>query len=289
MPKMTRIIPASMYRNPMAVAFNEFHGFGEATVTVYKCGDKWLTAYPGMPDDKFKEEIPDECNKWGGGNITAVQVPASEVDKLPYGRPGDPWDNWCATAAAIWPNPAERGKWRHYCTYGNVLIPASGVEPWSRMGKVWRGLPQNFSNDPKEVGEGLVGAVVNTVTEVVKTGEKVVDTASRVVGGGGGTTSPTTPTVRLVDKGISMTDRFARIKERLPVVNTTGGSTGGRSRGGVRYREEDATPVPGTGPGTDTGPGIGPGLDVVMPKGSSTPLVIAGLLAVGLGFMLLKR
>jgi hypothetical protein len=259
MPKMTRIIPASMYRDPMAVAFNEFYGFGEAMVTVYKCGDKWLTAYPGMPDDKFREEIPDECNKWGGGNITAVQVPASQVDKLPYGRPGDPWDKWCVEAAAIWPNPAERGKWRHFCIYGNVKFPASTVHPKTDVGKGLRGLPWNFSNDPREVAAGITGKVADTAAEVVKTGEKVVDTANRVVSGGStaGTASPTTPIVRPVDKGISLTDRFVRIRERLPVINITGGTA--------------------------------PGIDVIMPKGSTTPLVIAGLLAFGLGFMLLKK
>jgi LPXTG-motif cell wall-anchored protein len=68
-------------------------------------------------------------------------------------------DSWCDRAASIWPNAGDREDLRVKCKAAGIF------DPWSAPGKLFRGLPANWSTDPKIVGAGAVGAVVGIVRE----------------------------------------------------------------------------------------------------------------------------
>jgi hypothetical protein len=68
-------------------------------------------------------------------------------------------DSWCDRAASIWPNAGDRESLRVKCKGAGIF------DPWSAPGKLFRGLPANWSTDPKIVGAGAAGAVVGIARE----------------------------------------------------------------------------------------------------------------------------
>lgn len=66
---------------------------------------------------------------------------------------------WCDGAASVWPNVGEREALRTKCMADHVF------DPWTAVGKVSRGLPLNWSTDPKIVSGGAVNAGINIVNE----------------------------------------------------------------------------------------------------------------------------
>ena len=92
---------------------------------------------------------------------------------------GGSWEDWCDKAANAWPG-SDREDLRAKCKaqpYG----PAS-FDPATTAGHVTRGLPANFSTDPKVVAGGEGGALM-------KDAGQVISTVSSTVGGASGQTS----------------------------------------------------------------------------------------------------
>lgn len=190
MPKMKRMIPAAMYRDPVATALGAFAGFGEdvSTSTGYYCDGKPIPLPPpGIVSEAARAAMAkDACAKMGGSEVTTQQIATVPPTPGYYGRQGDAWDSWCNKAADIWPG-ANKEALRHKCVDGNTAVPARFVAPWTVVGKVARGIPANFSNDPTEVAAGVVGKVTGTAGEVIDTTKKVLPTGGS---GTGGTVTP---------------------------------------------------------------------------------------------------
>jgi len=98
---------------------------------------------------------------------------------------GGSWEDWCDKAANIWPG-SDREDLRAKCK-SQPAGPFS-LDPATQAGHVIRGLPANFSTDPKIVASGEAGAVLHDVTSDVKTVSNDVKAAQQlisVVTGGG--------------------------------------------------------------------------------------------------------
>lgn len=187
MPKMKRMIPAAMYRDPVAMALGAFAGFGEdvSTSTGYYCDGKPIPLPPpGIVSEAARAAMAkDACAKMGGKEVTTQQIATVPPPSGYYGRQGDEWDSWCNKAADIWPG-ANKNDLRRKCVDGNTAVPARFVAPWTVVGKVARGIPANFSNDPTEVAAGVAGKVIDTTKNVLPTGGS--GTGGTVTPGGGG-------------------------------------------------------------------------------------------------------
>ena len=78
-----------------------------------------------------------------------------------------PREDWCDTAANMWPNAGEREALRTKCK--STPMGFLTLDPWTGVGKLQRGLPANFSTDVNMVAAGAAGAVIRIGTEGVNT------------------------------------------------------------------------------------------------------------------------
>jgi hypothetical protein len=98
---------------------------------------------------------------------------------------GGDWEDWCDKAANMWPG-SDREDLRAKCK--NQPLGPLSMDPKTQAGHATRGLPANFSTDPKIVSSGAAGALLKDVTSDVKTAAADVKTAQQlvnVVTGGG--------------------------------------------------------------------------------------------------------
>lgn len=253
MPKVNRVIPAAMYRDPTAIALGEFSYYGS------------FGAAARDNEDYLK----------------AGQVQPGTY----YGRPGDSWDKWCNRAADLWAeirgNADEAEDQRVKCVNGNVSwapplpcpapAPLKWVEPWSWCGKIGRGLNLSFDVDPKIVSEGLAG----TVTRAVEAGKQVVTDVKKEVEKvvpSGGTASESQPAV---------VDALPGVKMRTPPRTVDVDDLFARKFA----RKGTGTPLPMFIPG-----GLPPPPPPEVAKAGISPMVLAlGAVAAVGAVMLLRR
>jgi len=82
-----------------------------------------------------------------------------------YGRSGDPWDQWCNSAADVWQRVSgktvDADRYRKSCVDCNQAGIGChfSTEPWSGLGKLRRSLPAEFSSDESITRQGLLGVV----------------------------------------------------------------------------------------------------------------------------------
>jgi hypothetical protein len=152
---------------------------------------------------------------------------------------------WCDNAASIWPNAGEREGLRTKCMANHVF------DPWTAVGKVTRGLPLNWSTDPKMVSGGAVNAGIGIVNEA---GNQVNQTLNPPV-----TQTPPPPVTQTPPPQVT--------PGAGTVVDTGGGS--------IMFPGTGSFPTPGA---------------IVAGARSNAPLIAVGVLGLGaLAFLALKK